>query len=340
MRYAQWQMYDKSPGVDGLPMDFLKHAIRTAEVDGETVKTNIFAAPLAIVLTKMLASGAYPREWSVGAVAPVPKPKGDPGSKDDHRAIVVGQAMAKLFSLVMLRRMDAWAEDEGMRAAGQAGFRHGRGTPDNAFVLQHVIEKYRSLKKPVYAAFIDFRKAYDSVSRPLLWECLRGLGVHGRALSVLQSMYSDVRLRVRLEGVLGEMFSSGVGVMQGCPLSPLFFGLLIDRIEAFMHEMLPGVGVHLGQMLLQILLYADDLVLLAESQADLQKMLDALQQFCELMGLTVNVKKSEAVIFNNNYAPRGAGVTLAGEGGPSTLVYNGAPLAVKSMFVYVPWYVV
>ena len=83
-------------------MDFLKHAILTAEVDGETVKTNILAAPLAIVLTKMLASGAYPRDWSVGAVAPVPKPKGDPGSKDDHRAIVVGQAMAKLFSLVML----------------------------------------------------------------------------------------------------------------------------------------------------------------------------------------------------------------------------------------------
>ena len=43
---------------------------------------------------------------------------------------------------------------------------------------------------------------------------------------------------------------------------------------------------------------------------------------------------SEAVIFNNNYATRGAGVTLAGEGGPSTLVYNGAPLAVKSMLEY------
>ena len=50
----------KSPGAGGLPMDFLKLAILTAEVDGETI--NILAAPLAILLAKMLASGVYPRE--------------------------------------------------------------------------------------------------------------------------------------------------------------------------------------------------------------------------------------------------------------------------------------
>ena len=146
-------------------------------------------------------------------------------------------------------------------------------------------------------------------------------------------MYSDVRLRVRLEGVLGEMFSSNIGVMQGCPLSQLLFGLLTDRVEIYIHEMLPGVGVHMGQMLLQILLYADDLVLLAESQADLQKMLNALQQFCELMGLMVTVKKSDAVIFNSNYAPQRDGVT-PDDGGSMPLVFKGAPLAVKNMFLY------
>ena len=64
----------------------------------------------------------------------------------------------------------------------------------------YVIEKYQSsLKMPVYAAFIGFWEAYDSVNGPLSWEFLRGLGVHGRALNVLQSIYSNVRLRVRLE---------------------------------------------------------------------------------------------------------------------------------------------
>ena len=82
------------------------------------------------------------------------------------------------------------------------------------------------------------------------------------------------------EGYWGDIFSSGVGVMQGCPLSPLFL-VFFYRVEAFMHEMLPGVhlGMHLGQMLLQIL-YAYDLVLLAESEVDLQKMLIALQKKC------------------------------------------------------------
>ena len=148
------------------------------------------------------------------------------------------------------------------------------GTPDNAFVVKLVIEKYRSLKKPVYAAFIDFRKAYDAVNRPLLWECIRGLGVHGRALNVLQSMYSDVHLGDRPEGVLGGYRILLCWRDARLTAVPSVLGLFIDRVKAFMHQMLPGVGVHFGQMLLHTMLYDDDLMLLAESGADLQGMLN------------------------------------------------------------------
>ena len=75
-------------------------------------------------------------------------------------------------------------------------------------------------------------------------------------------------------------------------------------------------------------------MLLAESEADLQKMLHTLQQLCELMGLMVNEKKSAAVIFNNNYEPRSTGMTPTGDSGPSSLMFNGAPLTVNNMFVY------
>lgn len=311
----------KSPGVDGLPMEFFKCAVMR-DVDG--VMHNVLAKHIAYVFNQVLTFG-YPESWTVGAIVPVPKPKGNADNKDDYRGITVGVALSKLYSMVLLQRLDAWAEANGMRARGQAGFRSGRGTPDNAFVLNHVIEKYKAAKKPVYAAFIDFRKAYDCVDRALLWRCLRSLGLHGRILESLIEMYTDVKICVRVGGKLSESFRSDVGVKQGDPLSPLLFGLFIDRMEGVIRDKLPATsGVRLLDMYLKILLYADDLVLLAESPAELQSMLDLLHTFCLHNALTVNIKKSEVVVFNGQYCSR-RGVQIQ---------YSGSDMKVVPCFVY------
>ena len=74
--------------------------------------------------------------------------KGNPEHPDDHRGIAVSTCLSKLYSLVILNRMDKWAENGGLRAAGQAGFRHGRGgAADNSFVLCTLIEKYKFASK-------------------------------------------------------------------------------------------------------------------------------------------------------------------------------------------------
>jgi hypothetical protein len=86
---------------------------------------------------------------------------------------------------------------------------------------------------------------------------------------------------------------------QGDPLSPLLFGLFIDRFEKFVATNYPGAGVKLaGGVLMQLLLYADDLVLFAESADELQGMLDCLHVFCKANALTVNTTKSQVVVFN------------------------------------------
>ena len=120
-------------------------------------------------------------------------------------------------------------------------------------------------------------------------------------LGTLRSMYDHVVLQVRLGGKLGSPFPSLVGVKQGDPLSPLLFGLFIDRIESFLKTKLPNIGAKIVDKFIQLILYADDLALLAENANEMQDLLDCLNLFCEATKLTVSIKKSEVVVFNQQF---------------------------------------
>lgn len=305
----------KAAGVDGVAIELLMYA------QGSAPRATHVLAPRLANLFNRVMRGAYPAAWGECAVVPVYKGKGSPHDMDSYRGIAVGNAISKLFSTVVTKRMSAWAEKEGFRAAGQAGFRPTRGTPDNVFVLQHTLERARLQGRHVHAAFIDFRKAYDSVNRQLLWAAIKGMGVHGAMLDTLQRMHGDITMRVRLDGELGQPFSADMGVKQGDPLSPLLFGLFIDRCEQFLTAQCPDVGAHITPGLLaRVLLYADDLVLLAYNGAGLQRLLDALHTFCCANHLTVNTAKSVYVTF--------------GGGRTYPVQYDGAQLPVQNEFRY------
>ena len=314
---------NKAAGCDGLVAEFLTKAVVQTREEGVSHKEYILAPALTVAFNAVL-QGGYPTDfWGVSALIPVPKPKGQPGVKDDYRGIAVGSVLAKLYALMVLARLDAWAESTGKRATGQAGFRPGRGTPDNCFILRHVIDAAAVRKKPLYCAFVDFSKAYDRVDRALLWRVLEGMGLHGQALTTLQQMYEGVQLRVRLGGDLSEPFPSTVGVRQGCPLSPLLFGLVIDRLEQFLAERCPNSGTMVAGQLLRALLYADDAVLICDSAQQLQALLDALSEFCTANCMRVNETKTHVVVFNSAFAT-----------GAPTFMYQGRQLHIKPSYVY------
>ena len=122
----------------------------------------------------------------------------------------MGNAIGKIYAKILMSRMDKWAERQGHRAVSQFGFRSRVGTIEAAFVLRHIVESCAAAQSPLFAAFIDFRKAYDKVDRVLLWKMLEKLGVHGECIRSLRAMYDKVLLQVRLDGELGEPFLSSV----------------------------------------------------------------------------------------------------------------------------------
>lgn len=292
----------------GMPAEFVSKAwVLVAGAGGRPERHYLLVPPL-VRLMNAVFSGAYPCAWETSTLSPVPKPKGDPLNLDDYRGVAVGEVLAKLYAMCLHGRLDEWAEGrQGTRAAGQAGFRKGRSTSDNAFVLRHMIESHAShtpTPTPMHVAFIDFSKAYDRIDRDLMWRVLEGMGVHGAALTALRRMYTRVRMEVRVGSETGGAFEAGVGVKQGCPLSPLLFGIFIDRLEPFLAARCGGEGAQLAGALLRCLLYADDVALLATSAAGLQRLLDALHAFCTANGMIVNSDKSKVVVFNSQGARR------------------------------------
>ncbi len=133
----------------------------------------------------------------------------------------------------------------------------------------------------MYCYFVDFRKAFDTLPRDLLWQVLAEMGIMGRFMQCLQSMYSQDNVRVMhpTEG-LSARFSCGIGVKQGYPLSPLLFGLYLDGLEKHLDALDGDNPPQLANIVVKLLLYADDLALMSETPQGLQKQIDALSEFC------------------------------------------------------------
>lgn len=145
--------------------------------------------------------------------------------------------------------------------------------------------------------FIDFKKAYDTINRTILWNRLSDIGLTGKMFDAVKSLYISVKSCVRVNNLKTEWFDIKCGLRQGCILSPLLFNLFINDLSLYLKSF--GIGITIGDETVCIMLYADDIVLLAESAADLQLLLDSLKAWCALNEMNVNAAKSNVVHFRS-----------------------------------------
>ena len=110
-------------------------------------------------------------------------------------------------------------------------FRPGHSTCDAIFALHSLIFEYTSKKKKVYCCFVDYQKAFDSVDHVQLWRRLVKLGITGKLLNVIKSMYQQIKSCVRFNDETTDFYTCFKGLVQGEALSPLIFSLFVNDIE-------------------------------------------------------------------------------------------------------------
>ena len=143
-------------------------------------------------------------------------------------------------------------------------------------------------------AFLDFRKAFDTVWRNGLLTVAWNLGIRGRVWNILNSLYQNVQCNVKMGDIVTDFFDIEGGVKQGCVLSPILFCLYINELSKMLNE--HDVGIHIMGVNIKCLFWADDVVLLADNDHDLQRMLNIAAEFSHKWRLNFNHDKSNILI--------------------------------------------
>ena len=275
----------KSCGNDNIMIEMLKST------------QNLMVPYLVSLFNAILDTAEYPELWSESIIIPIHK-HGSYDNPDNYRGIALMSNLSKVFTHIIGQRLRCWAEQWDLIREEQAGFRRGYGTIDHIFALHSIAEKYLYKHRKLYVGFVDFRKAFDTVKRNVLWRILEESGVRGKLLNVLKAMYGNVRYCVRtLEGRT-EAFESTMGLKQGCKISPIMFSYLINVLAKEVSENCKhSIQLSPNTPPVSCLLFADDVALLADSPVGLQNQIDQLKCAADKLGLIINTDKSKVVVY-------------------------------------------
>ena len=230
------------------------------------------------LIEDIISEGCIPTDWQESFIVNLYKGKGDALNRGNYRGLKLIEQVMKVLERVVEGFIRQRVEIDEM----QCGFMSGRGTTDAIFIVRQLQEKHLAANKPLYMAFVDLEKAFDRVPRDVIWWAMRKLGIDEWLVHLVQSMYKDVRSRVRVGDGYSEEFGVGVGVHKGSVLSPLLF---IIVLEALSREFRTGCPWEL--------LYAVDLMISAESMEELLVKVQTWKTEMEKNGLRVNMGKTK-----------------------------------------------
>ncbi len=275
----------KAGGEDEISNEFIKYG-------GEVLR-----GALARCFNKMLEVEWIPEEWAHEKLKMLHKGKSKQ-NLDNYRGIAITSNIGKLFTRIIAGRISAIAEDQGWFGETQAAFRKGRSTQDHIFTLMGIMAKANHQKTKLHLAFVDLRKAYDRVWREGLWKCLEARGIKGKSNRIIQSLYEGHKRKVSTIGGPTDWIDCGVGVKQGCVLSPILFAIYVAEIGKLYGE--EEHPMEIGGTPVPAMLFADDLVLISKSKIGLEKMVDKTQKFMREKKLEINFDKTEIMNVGGN----------------------------------------
>ena len=270
-----------------------------------------------VMLLNNVFFNLYPKKWCLSKLIVIFK-KGCRLLCGNYRGISITDTLAKLYDKIIANRLLLWMNID----KNQAGGLENRGCTEQILALRLLIDYAKCRKRKLFICFIDFAKAYDTISRPMLFQVLREAGCGFVMLSAIRAMYESTK----------HVFKSCVinakrGVKQGGSSSGLLFVIYMDCLTKLIRDAHPQNDGFL--MSIHSLMLMDDTAILASTRKVMKKRIEGLIEFCKKYEMIINEGKTKLMVINGKREDRMEIITSNGIviKHTETYVYLGSPIS-------------
>lgn len=265
----------KSPGQNGIYNELLK-------CGGQHLTEE-----LTKLIKNILNTCRIPDPWRTSTMILMFK-KGDKQEMSNYRGINLLDTTLKLTTKVITNKINGLTslQDE------QQGFRRGRSCVDAVFVLRQITEKSIEYNKPAYLCFIDLTKAFDQVQLEDVIHLLYYRNIPINIVQTIENIYLNNNIQARINNKLTKPIQVNNGIRQGDSLSPLLFNIIMDEI---IKKVRVGRGYRMGNEEVTIICYADDAMICAENEDDLQRLLNIFNRTGKQFNMTISAQKTKCM---------------------------------------------
>jgi hypothetical protein len=247
---------------------------------------------LTYLFSIMLRITIVPHLFNVGIIKPIIE---DASKATDDvsnlRPIMISDVMATVFESLLLKIIDRYLSNNDK----QFGFKKASSCNHAAYVVLETIKYSMNRKHNTCICGIDASKAFDKVDRDYLWHKMLK-NVPTQIVKVVKSYYDVSLALVQNNGIGSSLFRTQIGVKQGGALSPRLFGIYIEDLISQIKLIV--VGVRVNGIKIDILLYADDIILISDGELELQKMINEVESFGHEWEIKFNPAKTVYMTFS------------------------------------------
>lgn len=259
------------------------------------------------IISRIWREETLPDDWKIGLLVPIHK-KGSKQVCDNYRGISLLSVPYKVLSKVIYKRLVPVVE--ALVGDYQCGFRASRSTIDQIFTVRQILEKAYEYQITIHQIFVDFKKAYDSISREALWQAMREFHIPSKLIRLTQMTMAGSTYQVLSENNLSDPFEVSGGLRQGDCLSTVLFNIALEKVIRALDVNFGGTILNSGK---QILAFADDIDLISRGRRDANGIFGELERSARRVGLEINEDKSKYLTLDRKHGGRSSQNVTIGE---------------------------
>jgi len=276
---------------------------KAAGIDNLTIEHIQYSHPIIVILLKelfncMMLNSVIPKAFGQGLTIPLVKDGNVKTvmSVENFRGITVSPVISKLFEHLLLRLFSSYFVSN----EAQFGFKKGLGCAHAIFSVKQIVDYYVRGGSTMNICTLDISKAFDKLNFNILIQKLMNRNVPRCIIKLLFVWFTNSYIRVKWLDALSSSFLLRSGVRQGGVLSPVLFAVYVNSILHRLNN--SKVGCFVKGLIVNVFMYADDLIILSASVTGLQYLLKLCVQELDDLKLTLNVKKCFCIRVGKRFA--------------------------------------